>query len=160
MIKSLRVLGFYLLTMGVLQACLYCWMAFGHAPLSAFYLDPRTGIYFLESMVLGNEAQSTSLLRWVACAALTVCGLGLILRRSWLGIYWNIERALALPSVLFFALVIAANSSPAHGFSIGELLIPIPIFVVFTCVPLYSAYLLLKRGRDEAVATEERSTAD
>jgi Sec-independent protein secretion pathway component TatC len=38
--------------------------------------------------------------------------------------------------VAFFALVIAANMTPAHGFSILELLIPLIVFWIFSVVPM------------------------
>jgi len=41
----------------------------------------------------------------------------------------------AIPSVLFIVMVVVGNLSPSHGFSIGELLVPAPVFLVASVVP-------------------------
>ena len=41
-----------------------------------------------------------------------------------------------IPNLLFTLLIAAANMSPAHGFSTGELLFPILVMVIFSIIPL------------------------
>ena len=51
--------------------------------------------------------------------------------------YMSVESALAAPSVAFFFLVLYQNLSPAHGFSIRELTIPLTVLLFVTAVPLF-----------------------
>jgi len=62
--------------------------------------------------------------------------------------YLVLELVLATPSVLFFLMVLAANLGPSHGFSIGELIVPVPIFALFSGMPLLWAFRL---RREETV---------
>ena len=57
-------------------------------------------------------------------------------QRSVTKLYVISECLPSLPSLLFFLLVIAVGMSSAHGFSIGELLLPLIVFSVYTVIPL------------------------
>jgi len=45
-------------------------------------------------------------------------------------------------------MVLAANLGPSHGFSIGELIVPVPICALFSGMPLLWAFRL---RREETV---------
>ena len=47
-------------------------------------------------------------------------------------------------------MVLWANLGPSHGFSIGELIVPVPILALFSGVPLLWAFRL---RRQETVLT-------
>jgi len=73
-----------------------------------------------------------------------------------LKIYVIVELLLAAPSAVFFILVLSANLSPAHGFSVRELIIPVSVFAVFTSVPLSVAIALLRKAPEPKTITNER----
>jgi hypothetical protein len=114
-------------------------------PCSAFYFDPRIGINIFVEM-WGGGAWPT-LPGWASAGWLGAVVLALLLKKVTLRFYFFSEGILSLPSVAFFILVVVVNMSPAHGFSVGELLIPVPVFVVFSIIPVIWALSLVRRSR-------------
>jgi hypothetical protein len=135
---SRKTIGIYVLVVGILQAALYVALAFWKdSPL--FYFDPRIGIFFLEVLLFGERDGMPGPFSWASLAVLLAVGLMLVLQRIPLKVYVVVELILAAPSVLFFVMIVCANMSPAHGFSVGELMIPVPVFIIFSVVPLAMA---------------------
>ena len=63
-------------------------------------------------------------------------GVSLIRNPARIRVYLAAGAIMALPTLGMFVLVAVQNMSPAHGFSIGELLVPFPIFIMVSVVPL------------------------
>ena len=99
------------------------------------YFDPRLGLFYFESGLRGKEAVAPTLLRWLSAVWILALAL-FLLRGRRLGTYIVSELVLSLPNVLFVATVLWANLSPAHGFSIAELLAPSMVMLVFSAVPM------------------------
>lgn len=135
--------GILLLCMAALQIALYVAWTRG-LDSRAFYLDPRIGLFFLETIVVGYEPQGPGLLKWVAALWLIFLGFCLLRDRASLTWYLISEPILAVPSVAFFAMVVAARMNPSHGFSVAELTLPVPVFIMFTVLPFLLAWRLRK----------------
>ena len=56
------------------------------------------------------------------------------------------EIVLSIPNVFFFLAIVWANLSPAHGFSVGELLFPVVVMIAFSVVPLVLAFRTRKKA--------------
>ncbi len=56
------------------------------------------------------------------------------------------EIILSIPSVFFFLAIVWSNLSPAHGFSVGELLFPVLVMIAFSVVPLVLAFRIRKKA--------------
>lgn len=100
----------------------------------AFYLDPRIGWCALFGNTIQGERVYT-LARFIfpACT-----GAAAFLMRRWgpgLCVYLVLELLLSLPTLVFFALVLKVSMSPAHGFSVGELPLPVISFLGNCAVP-------------------------
>ena len=143
--KSQRLLGIYVLVMGLLQLSLYCYMVARPAVSSLFYFDPRIGLFLVETATSGHEPTSPGLIRWTSAVVLIFVGalMGRGFRRP--VTYVVLEFVLAAPSVFFFLMVLWANLGPSHGFSIGELIVPVPILALFSGVPLLWAFRLRRQ---------------
>lgn len=135
--------GILLLCMAALQLAVYVAWVRG-LDSRAFYLDPRIGLFFLETIVVGHEPLGPGLLEWVAAFWLLFLGFCLLRDRASLTWYLISEPILAVPSVAFFAMVVIARMSPAHGFSVAELTLPVPVFIMFTVLPFLLAWRLRK----------------
>ena len=153
--EQVKVVGIYLLGISLLQICLYLLMSKASAASWLFYLDPRISLFFLETSVRGTEQEAPSLLRWSSSAWIFMISLLLLLGRPVLRIYALrayivSELLLLIPSVIFFLIIILSSLSPAHGFSVGELLLPTLIVVVFSIIPLWLASRAEKSGTLES----------
>ena len=115
-----------------------------------FYLDPRIGLFVAETSLIGHEPMWPGVLRWPSVVAILGIGVAMIRGHALLGTYVIVEAVLSLPSVLFFGVVLAANLSFTHGSSITELIIPVPIFVVFSLIPLVCAIRLSRLERHKS----------
>jgi hypothetical protein len=133
-------LGWIVAALGLAQLGLYVASYLGGRDV-AFYFDPRIGLFALQSM-LGPEPESLGLLQWAAVLWQLGIGWCLLTNRASVLAYLVGEALLATPSLLFFALVIASNMSPSHGFSIAELLVPVPVFALFSVWPFVVALRL------------------
>lgn len=140
-----EILAVYLTAVALLQAGLY-FSSFGpHGMGAALYLDPRIGIdAWLTGGAMDPEARSrltevSQQIRWASAAWILCLGVLLTFRKPVIQVYVLSECVLSLPNLLFFGMVILANMNPGHGFSIGELSIPLVVFSVFTVVPLSMA---------------------
>jgi hypothetical protein len=131
--KRQRFLGLYLLVMGAAQVFLYLWMVI-HSDSSLFYYDPRIAIFFIESIIAGEEFARTGFLRWFTVAVPLIFGMRFLMGQN-SRMYLTIEVILSLPFVIFSSFVLLANMSPSHGFSIRELTLPIVVFLLFSAVP-------------------------
>ncbi len=68
-LKRAKVLAIYLMVIGFLQICLYLAMSKASDEYSwLIYLDPRIGLFFLESSARGTEQSAPSVLRWLLAA--------------------------------------------------------------------------------------------
>ena len=135
-------LAVYLVTIALLQIGLYFAFFQPRGMGGAFYLDPRIGIdfWFTGGRMASEDRLSaeglSQLIRWSTAAWVLILGLLFMAHKAVAKLYVVSECLLSLPSLLFFLMVIGAGMSSAHGFSIGELLIPIIVFGVYTAVPL------------------------
>jgi len=89
-----------------------------------FYFDPRLGLFFVESGIRG-EQPPPGIFGWVSAAWVLALGLLLLTGRPLIRAYVISEVALSAPNLLFVFMVAWANMSPAHGFSVGELFVPV-----------------------------------
>ena len=81
--------------------------------------------------------------------ALLAIGIVIVRSRSLKSVklYLFVETVLALPTLLIFVSVLAANLSPAHGLSIGEIIFPMFIFSLATVLPYLWAIHVLRGNR-------------
>ena len=87
----------------------------------------------------GAEPTIPGVERWLTVVWLLVIGGLLLTGRRLVWLYVVSEIILSLPNVLFFVLIVLANLSPAHGFSVGELFLPIMVTLAFSLIPLVIA---------------------
>ena len=130
-----------------MQLCLY--LALSLATDEAgwlFYFDPRIGIFFLESGARGAELIIPGLFQWLSAGWILLLGLMLLFGRPLMKTYIVSEIILSVPSLFFFLAIAWGNLSPAHGFSVGELLFPVIIMIVFSVVPLVLAIRIRKKA--------------
>ena len=142
--RSVRTLGAVVSVLGAGQLAVYAIWTTGQRP-ELFYFDPRIGLAAFSDIAFGPRAENPTLLQWTTGIWQLLLGVALSWRPKWLTVYLISEALLALPSIAFFVLVASVNSSPSHGFSVGELLVPVLIFIVFTAVPFVSALRLKRR---------------
>jgi len=144
--SSLKKLGALVFGLGLAQLFLYIGATFpGHDVL--FYFDPRIGLLAFQSMI-GREPNRPGLVQWLAACWELGIGLGLFATRASALVYMVAEAILAVPSLAFFLLVIVSNVTPSHGFSVFELLIPLPVFGMFSVLP----FLIARRVHTETQA--------
>jgi hypothetical protein len=148
-----KILGAYLLVGGILQACLYLALSFSPKLDWLFYFDPRIGIFFFESSWKGAEQTVTpSFLRWFTVGWILLLAVLFLSGRALIKTYIISEIVLLLPSILFFIGIVWANLSPAHGFSVGELLFPVLVTMIFSFVPLGLAFWSRRKPSNDASA--------
>jgi hypothetical protein len=153
-----KILGSYLLVISLLQVCLYIALAVSVDTYDwLFYFDPRIGIFFLETCVRGAEQIAPGLLRWASAALLVTLGLLLLRGRSLVKTYIVLEVMLLLPNIVFFVLIIPANLSPAHGFSVRELFFPVLVAVAFSIIPLGLACWARSKGAEVELSNPARA---
>jgi hypothetical protein len=135
-----RILGISHICVGAVQAALYATITLGgHSLMWLFYLDPRIGWFMLETMIRQDQAVP-GVTSWATAMLACVVGVILIRNPARIGVYLAAETIMALPTLGMFVLVVVQSMSPTHGFSIGELMIPIPIFIMVSVVPLTLGY--------------------
>ena len=143
-----KILGTYLVAIGILQLIIYVLATISDQLMVLFYFDPRIGLFFLET-VLRRVENFPGVLSWISAAAILAVGF-LQLRYDWLlPVYFLVEFLLAAPTLIMILVVAAANLSPSHGLSVGELFIPIIVFVLVTVLPVGIAireYLATRNG--------------
>jgi hypothetical protein len=150
-LKRVKILGAYLTVACALQICLYLAMSISAERYEwLFYFDPRLGLFFVESGIRGAEQPSPGIFGWVSAAWVLALGLLLLSGRPLIRAYVISEVALSAPNLLFVFAVAWANLSPAHGFSVGELFVPVGVMIIFSVVPLILAF----RARSKAVSSE------
>jgi hypothetical protein len=137
-----EILAVYLTVIALLQGGLY-FMSFGARGAGpSFYFDPRIGIDFwlsggaMDALARHEMTEISRLIRWASAAWILGLGLLFTFRKPVIQLYVMSECLLSLPGLAFFTMVALANLSPSHGFSIGELFIPLIVFAVYTVVPL------------------------
>ncbi len=147
-LARVKFLGIYLTAICSLQICLYLIISYNPKDLGVlFYFDPRIGIFFLETVLRGSGEVAPGILRWLSAVWIFALGLFLFFGRPFLKTYIISEIIFTLPSFLFCLVIMAANLSAAHGFSVGELLITILILIVFSLAPLALAVWLAWTSR-------------
>ena len=130
-----KTLGIYLLVSSILQLCLYIALSVSNERAGwLFYFDPRLGIFFLESGVRGAELIIPGIFQWLSAVWIILLGLMLLFSRPLVKTYIVSELILSVPNVFFSVAIVWANLSPAHGFSVGELLLPLIIMIAFSVV--------------------------
>ena len=149
-LKRIRILGSYVLVMGLLQIYFYLVMSTSTDEEGwLFYFDPRIGIFFFETDIQGIEQIGPGIFRWLSAIMIFVIGLILVLGRPIVKTYIVSELILMIPNIIFFVLVILAHLSPAHGFSVGELFIPSLVMLVFSIIPLRLAFWSRSKSETE-----------
>ena len=132
-----RTLAFYIVAVATAQLVMYAAVSvFGGRVPWLFYFDPRIGLFVLETMLRNREVYP-GMLSWTSAFVLWAIGFILLRHPDRLRTYLFTEAALALPTLVFFVLTIAANIGPAHGFAIGELVVPVPVFIVASGLPFW-----------------------
>jgi hypothetical protein len=143
--RQRRRLGGYLIGVAVAQAVLYAIAATsGNRLLWLSYLDPRIGLFVLETFLRHHET-FPGVLSWTSAAVLGAVGVALVRDPGRLRLYVIVEALLGFPTLLMFVAVLAANSRPAHGLSVAELIVPLPIFLAASVVPFAVAFRTLRR---------------
>jgi hypothetical protein len=103
-----------------------------------FYFDPRIGLFFFESGLRGSTSpQFPALSSVVSAVILAAVGVGLVLEKLSVLTYLIVEALMTLPNLAFVGWIAMANLSPAHGFSVGELVLPAIVFAVASGFPLW-----------------------
>jgi len=136
-----EILAVYLTVIALLQVGLY-FMSFGAKGAGPFfYFDPRIGIdFWLSGGAMDAETrlrmrELSQAIRWASAAWMLGLGLLFTLKKPVIPLYVISECLFSLPSLAFFVVIALANLSLSHGFSIGELFIPIIVFAGYTVVP-------------------------
>jgi hypothetical protein len=142
-----KTLGLYLLVGSILQLSLYLAMSLSTDKADwLFYFDPRIGIFFLEAGVRGAELVIPGIFQWLSAVWIFLLGLVMLFGRPAVKTYIVSELILSSPSVFFFLAIVWANLSPAHGFSVGELLFPVIVMIAFSVVPLVLAFRIRQKA--------------
>jgi len=135
-----KFLGLYLLVAALLQIGIYSTLTVSIERFAALiYFDPRIGMFFVESGLRGAELKDPGILQWLSAIWLLLIAIVLVLGHQRLKTYIISEIIASIPNLLFFVMVLLANLRPAHGFSVGELLFPIIITILFSIIPLILA---------------------
>jgi hypothetical protein len=134
-------LAIYLILATVGQVVIYAFWAKGDT--WPFYFDPRIGFWVLQTLIVGHESSGPSFLSWASVLWLAVVAPAIHFKPKAVRVYRFGEPLMALPSIGFFGSVLWANMSPAHGFSLPELTIPVVVFVLFTVLPLIGSRRLI-----------------
>lgn len=139
-----RTLGIYLCVLAAVQCALYSFQAFSDPDkyLYLFYFNPRFGLGFLEEFIKAGGFPNA--LCWGSAVVLLCVGFAL-LRRPMLNLYLIAESIMGIPSILVFVFIIAVNMKVTDGFSVGELPIPVLVFILFSGPPIVWALLLRRR---------------
>ena len=150
-----KTLGIYLLVVSTLQICLYLALLIPAEKVDwLYYFDPRLGIFFLESSVRGAELVTPGIFQWLSAVWILQLGVVLVSGRAWLKTYILSEIILSIPNILFFLAIVWANLSPAHGFSVRELLFPVMVMIAFSVIPVVLAFRAGQRANELNPARE------
>lgn len=154
-------LSVYLFIASLLQTCIYAALSWSPQKLGAiFYFDPRIGLFFIESGIRGAELRVPGILQWLSAICLLLISLLLLISRPILKTYIIFETIASIPNLFFFVVIALANLSPAHGFSIGELFIPVLVTMLFSLVPLIVAFRIWReRARQNLSIAALHSTS-
>jgi hypothetical protein len=148
--KQVKILGAYLTVACTLQTYLYLAMSISAERYKwLFYFDPRLGLSIVESGGRGAHPPP-GIFDWMSAAWGLALGLLLLSGRPLIRAYVISKVALSAPNLLFVFAVASANLSPARGFSVGELFVPMGVMIIFSVVPL----MLALRTRSNAVNCE------
>lgn len=135
-----KILPAYLATVAIWQAMIYAGISLG--PDSSIYFDPRIGFWLLGE---GTSVRGAlGMVQWLSVIILLILAGAIAIHDRTIALYLVIEPLLAMPTLVFFFLVLWANISPSHGFSVAELSIPVLVFVVCTVVPWTWAAMLFR----------------
>jgi hypothetical protein len=146
-------LGIYLVAASTLQIFLYLALSLSPEKYDwLFYFDPRIGIFFLETAVRGAEQVAPGLFRWSSAIWILLLGLLMFGGRPLVKTYIAAELFLVLPNIVFFFAIVRSNLSPVHGFSIGELVFPVIVMLVFSLVPLVLAFRIWRRNAQDELS--------
>jgi hypothetical protein len=130
-----KMLGIYLIAICVIQIVIYSLASLSDQLTFLFYFDPRIGLFFLET-VLRRVEHFPGILNWVSAVVILVTGVAQ-LRYDWLlPVYFIVEILMSGPTLIMILAVAAVGLTPSHGFSVGELLIPIVVFAFATVLPV------------------------
>ena len=152
-----RTAGKLLVALGIAQAALYTVAGRGGEPVGRlFYFDPRIGWFFLESLMRRDET-FPGVTSWATAGVALTLGIALLRGRVGGRAYVAAEAVMALPTLCMFLCIGVRHMSPAHGFSAGELLIPVLVFIVVSAGPLgWALWRGLANQRLHPTATDVR----
>ncbi len=135
-----RFLGIYLLVIAFLQAALYREVVMrGADGWSLYYLEPRLGLFFLESLVKPGHA-FPGFLPGISAVALAAMAFLLLLEAVGLRAYLIFEIVLAMPTVILFGMIAVSNPPPGFSFSILDLALPAIPFAMTSILPVIYAW--------------------
>jgi hypothetical protein len=100
------------------------------------YFDPRIGVSMFE---MGLTSTFPGIGATISAVILLAIGSRVIRERYPVSPNSVAEGVLGLPSVVFFVLIAIVTVSPSHGFSVGELCVPIIVFAISSGIPLWMA---------------------
>jgi hypothetical protein len=156
--QSAKWFSIYLLTASLLQTCIYAALSLSPEKLGAiFYFDPRIGLFFIESGIRGAELRVPGILQWLSAIWLLLISLLLLSGRPILKTYIITEIVASIPNLFFFVVIALANLSPAHGFSIGELFLPVLVTMLFSILPLILAFRIWRKREQQHVSRAEEA---
>jgi len=102
-------------------------------------------MFFIESGLRGAELKIPGILQWLSAIWLLFIAIVLLRGRQALNAYIISEIIASIPNLLFFIMVLLANLSPAHGFSVGELLFPVSVMLLFSIIPMSVAFIVWRQ---------------
>jgi hypothetical protein len=147
-----RVLGYYLVAIGISQLVLYTLLSISESFGYLFYFDPRFGLFFIETILRQHE-QIPAILGWVSAAVIIAMGLWVRSARVAVTIYLIVEGLIAIPTFLILIMLAAVNMSANHGFSRGEILFPLIVCLLTSTVPMVLAIYIIVIGRVKETST-------
>jgi hypothetical protein len=134
------ILGRYVQLIALLQLMVYATDGLARQPNPAlFYFNPRFLMEIATEALARGHHEFPSGLSWASLFAFLALGEGIVQSRRGLAAYTLVEGAYAILFMAFAALIVAANLTPAHGFSVGELITPLAVFAVASAGPLLVA---------------------
>ena len=99
-------------------------------------IDPRWLMTFANAALTRGPTEFPPALSWLSMFAFRALGEAVVQSRTGLAISALVEGAYALLFLACSLLIVAANLSPSHGFSPGELIVPFAVFTAASAVPL------------------------
>ena len=142
----------------LLQISIYvAWSLLPAKLVALFYFDPRIGLFFIESGFRGAELRVPGILQWLSAIWLLLISVLLVSGRSILKTYIISEVIASIPNLFFFVVIVLANLSPAHGFSVGELTCPVLAMMVFSIIPVTLAFRMWRKSTQPVISTPSRA---